>query len=283
VRVPELPEAESARAVVERSALRRRIADVDDTDSYVCRPHTAGELKDALVGRALTSAHRRGKSLWVETSGVGRSRSPGPVLGIHLGMSGRIHVSRGAADDGEDDEGGDYIGTGGTAGSSAAVKPEWDRFTLVFEDGGSLRLFDKRRLGRVRLDPDVDALGPDAGEVRLAELRDILARSHAPVKARLLDQHAVAGVGNLLADEALWQAAVSPGAPADELDRDQVSALHRKLRSAIRHAIKQGGVHTGEIIGHRKAGDHCPRCGAPMRRATVGGRTTWFCSREQSV
>ena len=122
-------------------------------------------------------------------------------------MSGRIYVSR----PGEgDDEGGDYVGT---LGRSEASKPEWDRFTLVFADGGALRLFDKRRLGRVRLDPDIEALGPDAAEVRVAEFRELLGRSHAPVKARLLDQHAVAGVGNLLADEALWQAAVPPGLP----------------------------------------------------------------------
>jgi formamidopyrimidine-DNA glycosylase len=270
--VPELPEVESARVVIERSALGRRIVDVDDTDSWVCRPHSAGELRDALIGRELTSAHRRGKSIWCETS------DDGPRLGVHLGMSGRIHISRPGA---EDDEGGDYIGTGGTSGSSRAVKSEWDRFTLVFADGGSLRLFDKRRLGRIRLDPDIDALGPDAAEVRVAEFRDIVGRSRAPVKARLLDQKAIAGVGNLLADEALWQAAVDPRRPADELDRDQLTVLHRKLQVAIRHAIKQGGVHTLEVVPHRKRGGHCPRCGAPMRRATVGGRTTWFCSKEQ--
>jgi formamidopyrimidine-DNA glycosylase len=270
--VPELPEVESARAVVERSALDRTVADVDDTDTYVCRPHSPGELRDALVGRRLTAAHRRGKSMWCETS------DDGPVLGIHLGMSGRIHVSRpGAADD----EGGDYVGTGSATGPSRITKPEWDRFTLVFEDGGSLRLFDKRRLGRVRLDPDIDALGPDAGEVGVAEFRELMGRSHAPTKARLLDQHAIAGVGNLLADEALWQAAVDPRKPADELDPEELTVLHRTLRVAIRHAIKKGGVHTGEVIEHRRRGAHCPRCGAPMRRATVGGRTTWFCSSEQ--
>ena len=269
--MPELPEVESARAVIERSALHRRIKDVDDTDSWVCRPHTAGELRDALVGHQLRAARRRGKSIWCEVTGGA------PVLGIHLGMSGRVHVSRKGQDD---DEGGDYVGTG-VPGTSNAVKPEWDRFKLVFADGGSLRLFDKRRLGRVRLDPDIDALGPDAGEVGLAEFRELLGRSRAPVKARLLDQHAIAGVGNLLADEALWQAAVPPGVPADGLDRDQTEALHRKLRVAIRHAIQKGGVHTGEIIDHRKAGDHCPRCGAPMRRTVAGGRTTWACSAEQ--
>jgi formamidopyrimidine-DNA glycosylase len=268
--VPELPEVESARAVIARSALDRLIFEVDDTDSYVCRPHSAGELREALVGRSLTAAHRRGKSIWCDTSG------DGPALGVHLGMSGRIHVTRPGADD---DEGGDYLGT---RGRSASSKAEWDRFTLVFEDGGTLRLFDKRRLGRIRLDPDIGALGPDAQDLRAAELRELLRRSHTAVKARLLDQHALAGVGNLLADEALWQAAIDPSRPADELERDEVTDLARAVRTAIRRAIKGGGVHTGEIIGHRKAGGHCPRCGAPMRRATVGGRTTWFCSREQA-
>src|SRR5919202_5297173 len=91
--VPELPEVESARAVIERSALHRRIADVDDADTWVCRPHSPGELGDALVGRELTAALRRGKSIWCETS------EDGPRLGVHLGMSGRIHISRPGAED----------------------------------------------------------------------------------------------------------------------------------------------------------------------------------------
>jgi formamidopyrimidine-DNA glycosylase len=266
--MPELPEVESARAVIERSGLGRRIVDVNDTDTWVCRPHEPGEIRGTLLGQRLLGAHRRGKSMWVETSGDS-------VLGIHLGMSGRILVTE---PDGGVDEGGDYVGT---RPQRTPLKPEWDRFTLRFEDDGALRLFDKRRLGRIRLDPDIDALGPDAGEVRVAELRDLLGRSHTPVKARLLDQHAIAGIGNLLADETLWQAAVAPERPADELERDEVSRLQRELRKAIRHAIRRGGVHTGEVIAHRKAGDHCPRCGAPMRRTTVGGRTTWACSVEQ--
>ena len=247
--MPELPEVESARAVIERSALHRTIRDVDDTDTWVCRPHGPGELRDALIGHQLTAAHRRGKSIWCDTGGGA------PTLGIHLGMSGRIHVtSPGEADD----EGGDYVGTGTRA---ATYDPAWDRFTLVFEGGGMMRLFDKRRLGRVRLDPDIDALGPDAGEVGVAEFRELVARSGAPVKARLLDQHAVAGIGNLLADEALWQAAIDPGRRATSSTHDELTRLHRAVRTAIRRAIKKGGVHTGEIIGHRRAGEHCPRCG----------------------
>ncbi|MEO6509701.1 MAG: DNA-formamidopyrimidine glycosylase family protein [Nocardioides sp.] len=267
--MPELPEVESARAVIARAALDRVIADVDDTDTWECRPHVPGEIRSALIGRRLLVVHRRGKAMWCEVSDTTTT------LGIHLGMSGRILVSEPG---GRVDEGGDYVGT---RPQRTPVKPEWDRFTLRFEDGGALRLFDKRRLGRVRLDPDIDALGPDAGEVRLPAFRDLLGRSHTAVKARLLDQHAVAGIGNLLVDETLWQAAIAPERPADELEADEVARLHKALRAAIRSAIKHGGVHTGEIIQHRRADDHCPRCGAPMRRTVAGGRTTWACSVEQ--
>lgn len=269
--MPELPEVESARSVIAARALDRTIEDVDDRDSYECRPHAPGELRTALVGRTLTEVHRRGKLMWCETS------DDGPRLAVHLGMAGRVLVSEAS---GESHGGGDYHRNGRAQGSSPR-KPEWDRFTIVFADGGRLRLFDKRRLGRVYLDPDVDALGPDAGEVRVGDFRDIVGRSAAPVKARIMDQHALAGVGNLLADEALWQAAIDPRRPASDLTQDELTGLHRALRSAIRAAIRHGGVHTGEIIAHRTKGGHCPRCGAEMARATVGGRTTWRCTREQ--
>jgi formamidopyrimidine-DNA glycosylase len=266
--VPELPEVETARAAIERAALHRTIADVDDHDSYVCRPHSPGEIREALVGRRLVEAHRRGKTMWVTTS------RQGPVLGLHLGMAGRILV---VGADGAVVEGGDPIRRGG-----AEPKPEWDRFTITFESGTVLRLFDKRRLSRAVLDPDLDRLGPDAGEVGLAELRERLTRGTAPVKARLLDQSVLAGVGNLLADETLWQARLDPRRRVDTLDADDVAHLHRALRSATRAAIRHGGVHTGEVIAHRRRGGHCPRCGAEMSRGTVGGRTTWWCSAEQT-
>jgi formamidopyrimidine-DNA glycosylase len=277
--VPELPEVESARAAIERAALNREIADVDDTDSWECRPHLPGDIRTALLGRRLTGAFRRGKSMWCETSGVGRSRTPGPVLGIHLGMSGRILVSDpgGALTEGGDWLGGRY----GQGAEQPARKPVWDRFTLTFTDGGSLRLFDKRRLGRVRLDPDLDALGPDAELVTAAEFRERVGRGTAPVKARLLDQSVIAGVGNLLADETLWQARLSPRRPCNELTGDELSVLHDALQRATKAAIAQGGVHTGTIIEFRRAGLACPRCGTELTHATVGGRTTWWCPEEQ--
>src|SRR5947208_9468615 len=141
-------------------------------------------------------------------------------------------------------------------------KPEWFRFGITFADGGQLRLFDTRRLSRVRLDPDLDALGPDAGEVSRREFRARVGRGRAPVKARLLDQSVLAGIGNLLADETLWQAGVNPGIEAGKLTDDQLTRLHRELRKAIRSAIEKGGSHTGEVIPYRAKDQHCPRCGA---------------------
>lgn len=273
--VPELPEVESARGVIERSALGRRVKEVDDADSYVSRPHRPGELRDALRGRSLTAVHRRGKLLWCETSGTGRSRTPGPTLALHLGMAGRVLVDEPS---GSRDAGGDY---GPAERRGDEPKDEWARFTLHFSDGGRLRLVDKRRLGRVYLDPDVDVLGPDAGEVGLRDFRELIGASRSPIKARLLDQHALAGVGNLLADEVLWRSKIDPHRRADELERDEVSTLHQELGKAIRATIRGGGVHTAEIVDYRKAGEHCPRCGGPMRKGTVGGRTTWWCSEEQ--
>jgi formamidopyrimidine-DNA glycosylase len=265
--VPELPEVETARSLIADEALHRRIVDVDDRDTFVCRPHSPGELRAALTGKELTAVHRRGKTLWCETS------EDGPELGIHLGMGGRIVV---AAEDGQVAWGGEPFRR-----DAQPPKAEWDRFTLTFADGGRLMLFDKRRLGRIRLNPDIDALGPDAAEVTPAEFRDLVTRGSVAVKARLLDQSKIAGVGNLLADEILWQAKVSPAARTGSLRRADADRLYRALRAALDSAIARGGVHTGEVIAARRPGGTCPRCGAEMRHGTVGGRSTWLCPREQ--
>lgn len=267
--VPELPEVESARATIERSALHRRIADVDDTDTYECRPHAPGDIRAALVGRELTAAHRQGKTMWVETS------EDGPELGLHLGMSGRILVT---APDGRVDEGGDYLPERLRSGRD---DPSWTRFSITFEDGGGLALHDKRRLGRARLDPARTALGPDAEHITREDFRERLHRSNAPVKARLLDQAVIAGVGNLLADECLWHAGINPARPASELSTDELARLRRSLRAAVRTAIAHGGVHTGQFARARGRSGQCPKCGAPLSRATVGGRTTYWCPLDQ--
>ncbi|UGS35415.1 Fpg/Nei family DNA glycosylase [Capillimicrobium parvum] len=259
--MPELPEVERARALIAERALGRRIAAVDDTDTYVCRPHQPGELAAAFTGRTLSAANRRGKAMWIETDD-----GEGPILGLHLGMAGRIVVDDHAEGDPAPSDG----------------NPSWDRFTLHFEDGGALTLRDKRRLGRAVLDPRIEALGPDAGEIARDAFRERVGRGDAPLKARLMDQAVLAGVGNLLADETLWRARLSPVRPAGSLDDDELDRLRRELRAAIRSAIRLGGVHTGELIEHRVRGGHCPRCGAELARATVGGRTTYWCPVEQT-
>lgn len=272
--MPEEPEVETARRLIADLGLGRRIVGVDDADTFVCRPHSPGELREALTGRTLTAAHRRGKTMWCETSALDGSAVPGPDLGIHLGMSGRIVVT---AVDGWVAEGGDRPGR-----DAQPRKAEWDRFTLEFADGGRLALFDKRRLGRIVLNPDIDALGPDAAEITQAQFRAALARGTIAVKARLLDQSKLAGVGNLLADETLWQAKVSPGTPVNHLTGKDVDRLYRALRKVLAAALAPGaGAHTGDVIAARWPGGSCPRCGAPMMHGTVGGRSTWWCSREQ--
>lgn len=271
--MPELPEVESARAVIEQAALGRVIADVDDSDSYECRPHRPGEIRTALTGRRLTAVHRQGKSIWCDTSGTGTSKTPGPVLGIHLGMSGKIVIADGR---GGELEGGDYWRRGRAAGDH-----RFSRFSLTFADGGALLLADPRRLGRVRLDPPVDRLGPDAREITPMQFRAAFARGTAPVKARLLDQDKIAGIGNLLADQILWQAKIHPANPVGELTRADVDRLLRAVRRAVEASVAGGGVHALPILSFRNNDGHCPRCGAPMTRGKVAGRTTWWCSREQ--
>ncbi|MFV0257292.1 MAG: Fpg/Nei family DNA glycosylase [Acidimicrobiales bacterium] len=278
--MPELPEVETARAAIAATALDRLITSVDDTDTYECRPHRPGDIAAALVGRRLTAVHRRGKALWCDTSPSAGSSTPGPVLGLHLGMSGRILITR---PDGAVTEGGDYLGPGRrSAAAEADEHPEWVRFRLGFDDGGSLRLFDKRRLGRVVLDPDLDRLGPDAQRVHRAAFAARVGAGRAPVKARLLDQGVIAGVGNLLADETLWQAGIDPGRRVDRLADDELDRLYDALQAATDAALEHGGVHTGEMIDHRRPGGRCPRCGHEMVRTTVGGRTTWSCPIEQT-
>ena len=242
--MPELPEAERARAALE-SVLGRTIASVEDGDAYVCRPHPPGELAHALIGHRLASAHRRGKFLWLETD-------DGPTLGLHLGMSGRILVD-------PDDA------------------TRWDRFTLEFADGGRLVLRDKRRLGRAVLNPDFSHVGPDAADVDRERFRRLIGSGDTPVKARLLNQGAISGVGNLLADQILWQARLSPERRTSQLSTEELDRLRRELRAAVRSAIRRGGAHTGDFVQARGRDGSCPRCGGALRSGRVGGRTTYWC------
>ena len=224
---------------------------------FLKRGLTPRAVRTALRGRELTAARRRGKLILVDTD-------DGPVLGLHLGMSGRVLIDGEAA--------GDPL----VYASNRAVSA-WHRFGLAFADGGSLYLRDPRRLGAVELDPDEDRLGPDAYTVTLPYLRDVLRRSRAPIKAVIMDQSRIAGLGNLLCDEVLWRAGIDPVRGADTLDDEDIRRLHRAIRDTLRILGRRGGSHTGDLTSQREPGAHCPKDGAPLVRRTVGGRTTYSC------
>jgi formamidopyrimidine-DNA glycosylase len=190
-------------------------------------------------------------------------------------MGGRIVSTN---QDGAVVEGGDS-----THGLAGAHRPEWDRLSLRFDDGTALHLVDKRRLGRAVLDPDLSTLGPDALLISQDEFAAQVLRSRAPIKARLMNQHVVAGVGNLIADQLLWRALINPIRPAETLAPSDVRRLFRCMRQTLTYAIEHGGSHTGSLIAHRHAGGRCPRCHAPLVYTRVGGRSTWFCNREQPL
>jgi formamidopyrimidine-DNA glycosylase len=158
-----------------------------------------------------------------------------------------------------------------------APHPLYDRFSVDLEDGGRFALRDKRRLGRAVLNPDFSHVGPDAAEVDRDTFRRVIGSGRVPIKARLHDQGAIAGVGNLLADEALWRARLSPERPAGSLPLQELDRLRREIRFAVRSAIRRGGAHTGDFIPARDPAGACPRCGSGVARTRLGGRTTYWC------
>jgi formamidopyrimidine-DNA glycosylase len=261
--VPEILEVEAARRLLADRALGRSIASVHAPDAwFLKRGCTAGAVRRALTGRCLATARRRGKLLLLDTD------CDGPVLAMHLGMSGRVLID------------GDAAGDPLVYASNRDVAA-WRRFGLRFGDGGSLYLRDPRRLGAVELDPDEERLGPDAFAVTLPELRAIVSHSRAPLKAVLMDQSRLAGLGNLLTDEILWRAGLDPARAADTLDASEQVALHRAVRTTLRVLGRRGGSHTGDLMAARFPGGACPRDGAPLVRRQVGGRTTFSCTAHQ--
>ena len=259
--MPELPEVEYYRLLAEET-VGRTIAKVDAPDAWFLKGGTtAAALRRALKGRTFTTARRIGKLLLIDTD------RGGPTLGLRFGMTGKLVVDGRAGVD-------DLIYSSNTPNTA------WDRFRIRFDGGGDLRIRDPRRLGGVQLDPDESRLGPDARTITLGQLRHALA-STAPLKARLMDQARVAGVGNLIADEALWRAGLDPVRPARSLDAAESRRLHRNLLRTVDDLISRGGSHNGDFLPYRLPGAMCPRDGAPLVRRTVGGRTTWSCPDHQ--
>jgi formamidopyrimidine-DNA glycosylase len=255
--VPELVEVEAYRALA-ASAAGRTVERVHAPDAwYLKRGLTARALRSALRGRAVAAVRRIGKLLLLDTAG-------GPTVGLRFGMTGRLHV------DG-------VAGVDRLIYSSNAANPAWERLVLGFSDGGRLVVSDPRRLGGVELDPPEHHLGPDAAALTTAQLRAALDGSVVDLKARLMDQSRVAGVGNLLADEILWRAGLSPVRPAGSLTEEELRRLAGVIRRTVALLIRRGGSHTGDLMAERRPGGACPADGAALVRGVVGGRTTWWC------
>jgi formamidopyrimidine-DNA glycosylase len=260
--VPELLEVETFRQLAEEAALERTIASVLSADAWFLKGAANGPtLRRALVGHRFVAARRIGKLLLLDVD-------DGPTVGIRFGMTGTLVVD----------------GRAGVDQMRYAPKqrdPVWDRWTVRFGDGGSLVVHDPRRLGGVLLEPDETELGPDATTITRAELAAVLAGSRTALKARLLDQSRVAGIGNLIADELLWRAALSPLRRSDSLTPNEVRRLHRNLGRTLAELTEGGGSHTGHLMDERRPGGRCPRDGTEVVRSTVGGRTSWWCPRHQ--
>jgi len=265
--VPEILEVERYRALAEQ-ALDRPIARVSMVDARYGRGGTTSpRLRAALVGHTFEAARRRGKLIVLDVK-------DGPSLGVRFGMTGGLVV------DGR--EALDRLRYG-----PGVFDDKWVRARFTFADGGAMLLHDPRRFGSLELAPDEDRLGPDALAVTLPQLRRALAIAPgradgavAPLKARVMDQERVAGIGNLLADEILWRAGLDPRRRTP-LTEDELRGLHRATRATLRQLARRGGSHTGDLMEERHHDGHCPLDGTPLRRDTVGGRTTFWCPAHQ--
>jgi formamidopyrimidine-DNA glycosylase len=263
--VPEILEVELYRGLATK-ALRRPIAAVWMVDSrYGRRGTTQRRLAAALVGHQFTGARRRGKLLLLDSDG-------GPTLGVRFGMTGGLVVDGAQALDRL------LYGPG-------VFDDQWVRARVSFADGGHLLLHDPRRFGSLELAPNEGRLGPDALSITRPQLAQALAigagrTAAAPLKARMLDQERVAGIGNLLADEMLWRADLDPERRSPLTDAE-LRQLHTALRATLRQLGRRGGSHMGELMEQRVAGGRCPRDGTALRRSTVGGRTTYWCPGHQ--
>jgi formamidopyrimidine-DNA glycosylase len=271
-------EIEIYRRLSER-VLGRTIAGVDANDEWFCkRTTTPLLLQETLVGGTVAATRRIGKLLLLEIAsaagvdhGTGDTRdardTPDTVLGLRFGMTGRLIVDGSA-------------GIDELLYSSGRDDPAWDRFGLRFSDGGTLSIRDPRRLGGVELDPDIGLLGKDALVITLKELRALTTRV-APIKAILLDQAFIAGLGNLLVDEVLWRCGLAPNRTGTSISDAQLRLLHKSIGVTVDTMLTRGGSHLGDVIEERHVNGRCPSDGAPMLKGTFGGRSSWWCSKHQ--
>jgi formamidopyrimidine-DNA glycosylase len=273
--VPELPEVETVRRALEPALLGRQIDRAEILDRRLTRPVEPESLAAALVGERVAAVERRGKYLVVRFGA-------GSALLVHLRMTGSF----------------------GLAPPEGLPEDPHRRAVVTLDDGTEVAYRDVRRFGtwawldRDEIEPYLDVrLGPEPfGEAFTpAFLRERLAGRRAPLKAALLDQRTVAGLGNIYADEALWRARLHPRREAGTLRPGDL----RELREAVREALALGIERRGSTLRdyrrpdgasgsmqeefrvYGRGGEPCERCGTPIERIVVGGRGTWYCPRCQ--
>jgi formamidopyrimidine-DNA glycosylase len=269
--MPELPEVETIRRKLEPYLLGRRLDRVEIADPRLVRPFEPHAVAAELEGERVSALERRGKYLVVRFES-------GRALLVHLRMTGSLrHAARGALhDDG------------------------YRRAVVNLDDGSDVAYRDVRRFGTwLLLEPDElePYLAPRVGVEPLERsfnarwLAQRLQGRRAPLKAALLDQRTVAGLGNIYVDEALWRAQIHPLRPAESLDADEIARLTRAVKQALKAGIRRQGASLRDYAtpdGGRgsmqdrfrvygRAGEPCHRCGTPIDKIRAAGRGTWYC------
>jgi formamidopyrimidine-DNA glycosylase len=252
--MPELPDVEGFRRQFVRHAVGKRVHAVH-ADRSILRNATPQGLGRALRGRRFDDPKRHGKWLICPTDG--------PELLFHFGMTGGLVWS------GEE-----------------AHRHKHDRVFLELDDG-ELRYGNMRKLGGVwpadgagAIEDATGRLGADAYEISKEDFLGSLARRRGSIKALLMNQRFVAGLGNLTVDEALWQARIAPERGAGGLTEEERGLLYRKIRKVLRDSMAAGLVPAKRtwLTGARAVPEpKCPRCGSRLRRGRVAGRTTYWC------
>jgi formamidopyrimidine-DNA glycosylase len=259
--VPELPDVEGFRRYLARHAEGQRIVAVHVPDRQIVRNRSPQALGRALRNARFAAPTRHGKWLIAPVDD-----GPTEIL-LHFGMTGLLAWS---------DDGG--------------ARHRHDRLIFVCERG-ELRYNNMRRFGGVWLARDAGErdritgpLGPDAAKITREEFERLIAARRGGAKAALMDQRLLAGVGNLLSDEILWRSRIDPHTPIAGLGPARRRRLYDAVHAAVTESIRYGRVPHGRRWLTRvrdERGARCPRCGAPLKRATVAGRTASWCPRCQ--
>jgi len=283
--MPELPEVETVRIGLSSLLLGKRIKSVTH-DWPKGFPNAAADVQTFLVGASIKQVRRRAKVLLIDLDTE-------YSLVIHLKMTGQM-VYRGKNH---------QFGAGHPNASLVGSLPDkTTRVIFTFEDDSQLFFNDQRKFGWVRLLPTLEVgnldffqkVGPEplAADFTVSDFRDrLMRRSKSGVKAVLLDQTVIAGIGNIYADEGLWGAKIHPETKVQDIPRANMSALYKTLRTVLQLSIEKGGSTDRNYVNaegkrgsyltfakvFRREGKACPRCGTIILKTRVAGRGTHLC------